>query len=176
MKNSVFIATSLDGYIADKNDSIEWLLSIPNPDEEDAGYKKFISGIDAIIMGRKTFNTVAGFNPWPYTKPVFVLSSTLLKIPESLQNKAEQITGSPINIVEHLNKRGYNNLYIDGGNTIQGFLAANLIDELIITRIPIVLGGGASLFGKLDVPQYFKHVKTKVFLNLMVQSCYERIM
>jgi len=76
--NSVFIATSLDGYIADRNGKIDWLNTIPNPDNNDMGYTEFTKGIDALLMGRKTFETVLGFDgDWPYNKPVFVLSNKL---------------------------------------------------------------------------------------------------
>ena len=83
-KNSVFIATSIDGYISDKNNGIEWLHSIPNPNNDDMGYIEFTNNIDALIMGRTTFEIVCGFDvDWPYDKPVFVLSRTLSEIPKS---------------------------------------------------------------------------------------------
>lgn len=79
-KNSVFIATSLDGFIADKNGRIDWLHSIPNPENDDMGYVKFEEKIDALVIGRGTFETVLGFDvDWPYHKPVFVLSNKLTR-------------------------------------------------------------------------------------------------
>jgi len=102
-KNSVFIATSLDGYIADKNGGIDWLYSIPNPDNDDMGYLKFINGIDALIMGRTTFETVMGFDvPWPYSKPVFVLSNKLKEIPESHKDKAFLVKGTLREILDQI--------------------------------------------------------------------------
>lgn len=176
MKNSVFIATSIDGYIADKNGNIDWLHSIPNPDGIDMGYSEFMSQIDALIMGRKTFETVCGFDiDWPYTKPVFVLSNTLKSIPDKFVSKAELIKGDLIEIIKILNSKGFTNLYIDGGTTIQSFLNENLIDEMIITTIPILLGGGTSLFGQLSAPINFRCIESKIFLESVVQNHFVKI-
>lgn len=174
-KNYVFIARSLDGYIADKNDGLDWLQSIPNPDNIDMGYEEFIAQIDAIVMGRKTYEMVCSFDcDWPYTKPVFVLSKTLDSIPEVYKDKAELVKGSLKVILEKLYQKGFNRLYIDGGVTVQGFLKEDLIDELIITTIPILLGGGTPLFSELPGELEFKHVKSEIFLNEIVQNHYHR--
>lgn len=173
--NYVFIAQSIDGYIADKDGGIEWLNSIPNPDQSDMGYKTFIERVDAIVMGRATFDTVLGFGiPWPYEKPVFVLSNSLRAIPDELKGKVDLMTGLPNEICDVLQESGYNNLYIDGGNTIQRFLADDLIDEMIITTIPLVLGGGFSLFGELPKMLEFSRIKTEVYLDQVVQTRYVR--
>lgn len=175
MSNVVFIATSLDGYIADKNDGLGWLESVPNPDNLDFGYANFIDTIDALVMGRKTFETVYGFGgQWPYTKPVFVLSRTLAAVPEELQDKVEIVNGPLTEVIESIRQKGYLQLYIDGGVTIQSFLKEDLIDEMTITHIPILLGGGASLFGDLPEHIEFEHVSTEVMLDEMVQSRYRR--
>ena len=175
MSNIVYIATSLDGYIADKNGGLDWLQSIPNPDNLDLGWADFLEQIDALVMGRNTFETVCGFDvEWPYPKPVFVLSNTLTSIPEAYSDKAEVVSGQLPEIVESLNLRGFINLYIDGGKTIQSFLKADLIDELFITQIPILLGGGVPLFGTLPNPLTFKRINTKVHLAAMVQTHYSR--
>lgn len=175
MTNSVYIATSLDGYIADKNGGLDWLESVPNPESVDIGWADFIAHIDALVMGRTTFETVCGFDmEWPYTKPVFVLSNTMHAIPIAYQGKAECLSGPLERVVETLHQRGFKNLYIDGGKTIQGFLQADLIDDLIITRIPVVLGGGIPLFGSLSEHLMFEHVSTKVALNELVQTHYRR--
>ena len=148
--NSVFIATSIDGYIADRNGNLDWLNTVPNPNNYDMGYKDFMNRIDALVMGRTTFETVLGFNvPWPYHKPVFVLSNHLKSIPESHKDKAFLINGQLTDVLKSINQQGYQNLYIDGGITIKNFLKEDLIDEMILTTIPIVLGGGTSLFGDL---------------------------
>lgn len=175
MANIIYIATSIDGYIARKDGSIDWLMDLPNPDESDFGFSEFIKNIDAIVMGRNTFELVQTFDNWPYTKPLFVLSSTLKSIPEKLIGKAELIQGDPLSVLKKLNARNYFNLYIDGGKTIQEFLKLNLIDEMIITRIPILLGKGIPLFGELNKEQKFKLIKSEVLINALVKDHYIKI-
>lgn len=175
MSNSVFIATSLDGYIADKENKVDWLHEIPNPNNIDCGFSDFMKQIDAIVMGRNTFEAVMGFDcEWPYKKPVFVLSHSLKSIPEKFIKKAELMNGLPQEVTNTLNQKGYKNLYIDGGVTIQNFLKEDLIDEMIITTLPILLGGGSRLFGELTQPIKFNHIKSEVFLDAMVQSHYRK--
>ena len=174
-KNSVYIATSLDGYIADKNGGIEWLDSIPIPENEDMGYVKFTNNIDALVMGRTTFETVLGFDvDWPYQKPVFVLSNSLNEIPESHKGKAHLINGTLAEILAQIHKKGYLRLYIDGGTTIQSFLKEDLIDEMIITIFPILLGGGSPLFSELPKELKFDLVESKVYVNQLVQQHFKR--
>ena len=174
-RNNVFIATSLDGYIADKNGGIEWLHSIPNPDHNAMGYVEFIKEIDALVMGRITFETVLGFDiDWPYNKPVFVLSSTLKEIPESHNGKAFLVKGTLTDILKQIHQKGYERLYIDGGTTIRNFLKEDLIDEIVLTTIPILLGGGTSLFGELPNQLQFELIGTKTFLNQITQNHYQR--
>lgn len=171
MKNKVFIATSLDGFIADKNGDIAWLHSLPNPDNNDMGYAEFMSQIDALVMGRKTFETVCGFDiGWPYQKPVFVLSNSMKTIPTKYKGKAFLVNGSLGKIVREINKKGFQNLYIDGGSTIQGFLKEDLIDEMTITIIPILLGGGISLFSDLPHRLEFSCLNSKIYLSKVVQN------
>ena len=175
MSNTVFIATSLDGYIADKDGRLDWLQSIPNPDNLDMGWKNFIDRIDALVMGRNTFDVVCSFDcAWPYSKPVFVLSNSMRSIPEGYEGKAELIKGSLSVVIETIHQKGHKHLYIDGGVTVQSFLKEDLIDEIIITTIPILLGGGTPLFGELSGQIEFEHVKTEVFLNAIVQNHYRR--
>lgn len=174
-RNIVFIATSLDGFIADRNGKIDWLNTISIPEVTDMGFGALIDRVDAIVMGRNTFDTVCSFDiEWPYSKPVFVLSHSLKEIPDKFKNKAFLIQGSLNNILDELHRKGYNQLYIDGGQTIQSFLKEELIDEMIITNIPILLGGGTPLFGELPKEIGFKHKKTTVFLDEIVQSHYVR--
>jgi len=174
-KNSVFIATSIDGYIADKNGGIDWLHAIPNPENEDMGYEAFMNKIDALVMGRRTFETVVGFDvDWPYDKPVFVLSNSLNEIPESHKGKAFLVKGTLSKIVEDIHKKGFNRLYIDGGTTIRNFLKEDLIDEMILTTIPIVLGGGAPLFAKMPHELKFELMETKTYLKQIAQNHYKR--
>lgn len=173
--NKVFIARSLDGYIAGKNGEIDWLEMVPNPDGLDLGFVKFMEGIDALIMGRSTFETVCGFDgKWFYNCPVFVWSSTLKSIPEKYSDKAALVTGSIQDVLETVHQKGYGRLYIDGGVTIQSFLKENLIDEMIITTIPILLGEGIPLFGGLTKRLEFEHVESHVLLSQLVQDHYRR--
>ena len=171
----VFIATSLDGYIADRDGGLEWLNSIPNPDKLDLGYEKFINEVDAIVMGRATYDVVRSFGiDWPYKIPVFVLSSTLDSPGEGLEDKVEVLKGSPSEVLEVIHEKGYTRLYIDGGITIQNFLKEDLIDELIITTMPVILGGGFPLFGELPSEMDFELVKSEVYLDALVQTSYRR--
>ena len=173
--NSIFIATSIDGFIADKNGGLDWLHSIPNPENNDMGYVEFTSRIDALVMGRKTFETVIGFDvPWPYSKPVFVLSNKLKEMPESHKDQAILVKGTPSEILEQIHAKGYERLYIDGGTTIRHFLRTDLIDEMILTTIPILLGGGSSLFAELPNELKFELVGTKTFLDQITQNHYIR--
>ena len=175
MSNLVFIATSLDGYISDKDDGLDWLHSMPNPDNLDFGWADFINPIDAIVMGRKTFEKVCSFDcPWPYRKPVFVLSASLSSLPEEYDGKAELISGTLAEVLATIREKGHKELYIDGGTTIQTFLKEDLIDEMIITVTPILLGGGSPLFGELAEPMDLEHEKTEVFLDAIVQNHYRR--
>ena len=175
MPNKVYIAASLDGFIAKKNGSIDWLNEIPNPDGSDYGFNDFMNNIDAIVMGRNTFELVLTFDVWPYKKPVFVLSRTLQKVSDNLKDKVELINSNPDDAVTLLNSRNYKNLYIDGGITIQKFLRNELIDEIIITRIPILLGRGIPLFAELAKEQKYEHTKTEIYNNAIVKSHYKKI-
>lgn len=174
-KNSVYIATSLDGFIADKKGGLDWLESVPNPEQNDMGYPAFMERIDALVMGRNTFETVLGFDvPWPYEKPVFVLSNRLEKIPDSHQGKAHLIKGSLASVLKQIHEKGYKRLYIDGGKTIQEFLKQDLIDEMIITTFPILLGGGTPLFGELAKPLDFELISNQNLLGQLTQRHFIR--
>ena len=175
MSNKVYIATSIDGFIAKKNGDINWLMDIPNPEGSDFGFNEFMNSVDAIVMGRLTYEQVLKFSEWPYIKPVFFLISTNISVPEFLNDKVNIIKGNPKSIIEKLNSMQYSNLYIDGGKTVQEFLKEDLIDELIITRISILLGDGIPLFSKLINDQKYEHLATEIFNNTLVKSHYKRI-
>jgi dihydrofolate reductase len=171
----IYIAVSLDNFIATPDGGLDWLYAIPNPEQSDYGFADFIQRVDALVMGRKTFETVLSFDPWPYQKPVFVLSHTLAALPEKAIGKAELIRGEPAEVVRILGARGFHNLYVDGGRTIQGFLEADLIDEMIITRVPILLGGGVPLFGSLPWEMKFRLVSTERLNDALFKSIYRRL-
>lgn len=173
--NYVYIAASLDGFIATKDGGLDWLNEIPNPDQTDYRYAEFNSGIDAIVMGRNTFEKVLTFGFWPYDKPVFVLSHTLESVPDDIVGKAEIVKGDLRNLLDKLKKRGLQNLYIDGGRVIQSFLEEDLIDEMIITRVPILLGEGIPLFGKIENSLKFSLKKTEGFNETLVKNHYIRV-
>jgi len=175
MSNLVYLATSIDGYIADTDGEIDWLNMVPNPNGDDLGWAEFLARVDAIVMGKNTFEKVLSFGvEWPYPIPAFIVSTSMKEIPAGYEEKVEIISGTPEDITESLSKKGYKNLYIDGGSIVQQFLKVDLIDELIITRIPIVLGGGIPLFTKLDNSLKWEHIQTEVLLKQLVKSSYRR--
>lgn len=171
--NFVYVASSLDGFIARPDGGLDWLENLGDPDD-DYGFEDFMSKIDALVMGRNTFETVLSFRQWPYNKPVFVLSNTLHKLPEKLQKKVQIMSGDPKRIVRDLNLKGFINLYIDGGITIQSFLRNDLIDEMIITTVPTILGEGLPLFNELKGDLKFKCRKVEVLSPYLVKHYYER--
>jgi dihydrofolate reductase len=175
MANIVFIATSLDGYIADKNNNVDWLHAIPNPDNLDMGFMKHMDSIDALVMGRNTLEVVLTLEcDWPYSKPVFVLSNTLNSVPKGYEDKVSLVNGDLKELTEKLKSNGYTNLYIDGGVTIQSFLNEDLIDEMIITTIPVLLGSGIPLFGQLKDTIEFRCTHSEVFSNGFSQNRFKR--
>lgn len=173
-KCSVFIATSLDGFIARKNGDIGWLTNSGDANtSDDYGYKEFFDSVDALVMGRNTYELVLTFNAWPYAnKKVVVLSTRPQAVPNHKPNDVEVLSGSPAEVVQRLSDAGLRHLYVDGGKTIQGFLAAGLIQEMTITRIPILLGDGLPLFGPLTADLRFQHVETKAYPSGLVQTKY----
>ena len=175
MKASVFIATSLDGYIARDNGDIDWLSGADGEGSaEDYGYQEFMDSVDVLVMGRNSFEKVLTFGKWPYgNKQVVVLSSGSLQIPDDIAGSVEHRSSSPGELVKELSVRGAKHLYIDGGKTIQGFLAAGLIQQIIITRIPILIGNGIPLFGPLITDIKLRHIETRTFASGLVQSRYQ---
>jgi dihydrofolate reductase len=175
MKASVYIATSVDGFIARANGDIDWLPDGGSEDsDEDYGYKEFMDSVDALVMGRNTYDLALTFGAWPYgDKPVVVLSSRQVDIPEHIADFVESMSVSPREVVRRLEARGARHLYIDGGKTIQGFLAEGLVQQLIITRIPILIGSGIPLFGPLSHDIRLRHIETRQFANGLVQTKYE---
>ncbi|MCB1217526.1 dihydrofolate reductase [bacterium] len=173
MANYVFIATSLDGYIADEQGGVDWLTSIPDPDDgSDYGWAEHIARIDAIVMGRHSFETVLGFGVWHYEKPVVVLSRSLREIPAEYAERASLTSGTPHEVVSELASRGFANLYIDGGDVIRQFLASGLIDEMTISVAPVLLGRGIPLFDG-NVPLCGLELKSSVaYANGIVSNRY----
>ena len=169
MKGSVFVGTSLDGFIARLDGALDFLPDDPEPH----GFDELLASVDALVWGRKTYEFVQGFGTWFHgKKPVFVLSSRDLKEPPA-GAVVERMSGSPADIVSNLEQRGFRHIYVDGGVTVQQFLRAGLIQRLIITRIPVLIGSGIPLFGPLDHDVTLTHVATRHFPSGLVQSEYE---
>ena len=169
MKASVFVGTSLDGFIARPNGALDFL---PPGGGEPHGYDEFMATVDALVIGRKTFETVLAFDAWSYgEKPVFVLSSHTLA-PAPLGAVVEHMSGEPSEIVAQLAARGIQHIYVDGGITIQRFLQAGLIQKLTITRVPVLIGAGIPLFGALPRDITLRHVATRQYPSGLVQSEY----
>ncbi len=171
VKASVFVGTSVDGFIARPNGDLDWL---PVGGGEPHGYDEFIESVDTIVIGRKTFETVLTFGTWPYgDKRVVILSSRPLDLSVARGGVVEQMGGAPAEIVARLAASGARHLYVDGGITIQGFLRAGLIQRLVITRVPVLIGDGIPLFGSLPRDIRLHHVATRQFASGLVQSEYE---
>ena len=170
MKASIFIGTSLDGFIARTDGALDFL---PPGGGEPHGYDEFMATVDALVIGRNTYDTVLTFDAWPYSgKPVFVLSTRTLT-PAPAGAIMERLSGPPAQIVSHLTVRGIRHIYVDGGITIQGFLRAGLIQRLTITRVPVLIGSGIPLFGTLPHDIALKHIATRHYASGLVQSEYE---
>lgn len=171
MPAHVFIATSLDGFIARPDGAIDW-LPVPQEGGEDYGYNAFIAGIDAIVMGRNSYEKVLTLGPWFYNRPVVVLSSRSVHIAPELADRVVAMSGDPQRVVEQCAARGWQQLYVDGGVTIQRFLRAGLVERLIVTRVPVLLGQGLPLFGDLPADLPLEHVRTQAYADGLVQSEY----
>jgi len=171
MKASVFIGTSLDGFIARPNGGLDFL---PPDGGEPHGYNEFIASVDAIVIGRNTFETVLTLGPWPYGhKRVVILSSRAIDLSAARGGVVERMAGTPAEIVSRLAASGAHHAYIDGGITIQRFLRAGLIQRLIITRVPVLIGEGIPLFGSLPHDIRLRHIMTNHYPSGFVSSEYE---
>jgi dihydrofolate reductase len=168
---SVFVGVSVDGFMARANGGLDWL---PAGGGEPHGYTEFMASVDALVIGRNTFETVLTFNPWPYgDKRVVVLSSRAVDLSAVVGGVVEQMDGTPAQIVARLAASGAHHLYIDGGITIQRFLRAGLVDRMTITRVPVLIGEGIPLFGALLRDIRLRHVATTQYVSGLVKSEYE---
>jgi dihydrofolate reductase len=170
MKISVFIGTSVDGFIARPNGDLDFL---PPGGGEPHGYDEFIAEIDTLVIGRKTLETVLSYPEWPYgNRRVVVLSSRPVDVSKA-RGTVEQMAGSPAEIVAKLASSGARNVYIDGGITIQRFLREGLIQRLIITRVPVLIGDGIPLFSTLPHDIRLRHVATQSYASGLVKTEYQ---
>ena len=175
MRVSVYVGTSLDGFIARLNGDIDWLGNggFDGPDE-DYGYKEFFDSVNFLVMGRGTYEKALTFDEWPYgSKAVVVLSRKGVSIPKSISRSVECMSSSPVETVHRLSARGAQHLYVDGGKTVQGFLSAGLITHINITTIPTILGAGIPLFGPVETDVRLRHIDTRTYPSGLVQNMYE---
>ncbi len=171
MMISVFVGTSLDGFIARHNGEYDFL---PADGGEPHGYNEFIATVDALVIGRKTFEIVLALPEWPYgNRQVIVLSSRPLDLSTVREGRVEQMSGSPAEIISALSARRVKHVYVDGGITVQGFLCAGLVQRITITRVPILIGDGISLFGSLPHDIQLRHIATQSYVSGLVKSEYE---
>lgn len=172
----VFIATSLDGFIARKSSEIDWLMK-QETKGEDHGYEAFMASVDGLVMGRGSFQKILTFEEWPYVNPVIVMSHTLHQhdIPEEIADKVRLTQLDPPGVMRMLEKEGWSRIYIDGGKVVQSFLRAGLISDIALTRIPILIGEGISLFGTLETDIDLEHIETRSFPSGLVTSRYKII-
>ena len=170
----VFIGTSLDGFIARENGDIDWLVRF-SAQGEDHGFEAHMARVDGVIMGRGTFETISDIDPWIYDKPVLVLTRSLAPsdLPQRLVGKVEFLSASPEEAMDLAASRGWRGAYIDGGQVIQAFLRAGLIADMVISRVPVLIGRGLPLFGALEADLTLQHVETRSFPSGLVQSHYK---
>ena len=167
---SVFVGTSLDGFIARRNGDYDFL---PADGGEPHGYDEFIASVDTLLIGRNTFEVVLKLPSWPYTgKRVVVLSHRALELSKAA-GRAEQMSGEPAQIAEQLAASGAQHVYVDGGITVQDFLRAGLIQRITITRVPVLIGDGIPLFGRLARDVQLRHLGTRQYKSGLVTSEYE---
>lgn len=173
MKLSVFCGVSVDGFLARSNHALDFLEA---GGQESHGFDEFYRSVDVVVIGRNTFEVVLTFGKWAYgKKPVVVLSSRKLDLSAVKGGVVEQMSGEPAEIVKQLKARSFKHAYIDGGITIQRFLAAGCIDRLVITRVPVLIGAGIPLFGSVPNDIRLRHVATRWYKGGLVQSEYEPV-
>jgi len=177
---SVYIATSVDGFIARPDGDVSWLDEVePLEGGGDAGYGEFFDSIDVLVMGRGSYEKLLEFREvlgiaWPYgTKPVIVLSKSLKEVPEDLRDRVKIERAAPQELVEKLSQAGYQHMYLDGGKVIQSFLRAGLVDEMTLTIIPVLIGEGIPLFGTVDEDIKLRLLESRSWDNGFVQSRYQ---
>ncbi|HTT73461.1 MAG TPA: dihydrofolate reductase family protein [Thermoplasmata archaeon] len=169
MQVSAFVGVSLDGFIARKDLSFDIL---PEGEYDHNGFGAFVATVDAHVIGRRTFDWAAGLAKWPYRKPVIVLSRSPARVIVPAGADCTVMTATPKQVVSRLARRGVKHIYVDGGQTIQNFLRANLVDRIIINRYPVLIGDGIPLFGVLPHDLRLKHVRTRSYPKGLVKSEY----
>jgi dihydrofolate reductase len=173
MRASVFVGASLDGFIARLDDTLDFLKSEGGEEVGPHGFEEFFATVDALVMGRRTYDVVLAFDSWPYgEKPVFVLSHRPLAAAPS-GARVERLEGDPAAVIAELGRRGFGHLYVDGGAVIQQFLRAGLVQRLVVTRVPVLIGSGIPVFGPVDRDVPLRLVASRALPGGAVQSEYE---
>ena len=174
MRTSVFVGLSVDGMIARPDGAFDFLTGDGPPPEGDFnGYQAFFATVDALLVGRNTYDVVSAFPEWPYGgTPVFVLSHRALGTAPT-GAVVERLEGAIESALAALAERGVEHLYVDGGDVVQQLLRAGRADRLVLTRVPVLIGSGIPLFGALDGDLRMRHVATRVLDGGAVQSEYE---
>ncbi|GGP71057.1 dihydrofolate reductase family protein [Shewanella saliphila] len=182
MKCSVYIATSVDGFIAKNDGSVDWLHAAGNTDADmgdqaDMGMAEYMASVDCLIMGRKCMETISNMNltpeQWPYGDTrIIVLSNTVKQAPDNVKDKIEMYAGDLQALVTKLESEGHQHAYIDGGTTIQAFINLQLINEMTITHAPVLLGKGIPLFGTTIKDIKLEQAQATAFANDFVQVKY----
>lgn len=168
-KISIYIATSIDGYIARKDGSLDWLDRVGGFDE-DYGFQKLLDSIDAVILGRGTYEIAAGVTDWPYKgKKIVVLSHSL----KTVREEAEIFRGDLTELVSQLHSEGIKHIWIDGGVTISQFLNLGLVDFMTLSVIPILLGNGIPLFNVIGKEITCRLVSSLSYPSGLAQLNYE---
>lgn len=170
----VFIATSVDGFIARPDGSLDWLPASEAGGGEDYGYAAFMSTVDGIVMGRSTYESVLGFDAWPFEKPVVVMSRTLAAgdVPRHLSGRLRITDAQPAQLAAGLRAEGWRHAYIDGGAVIRAFLAVGEIGEMTLTRVPVLIGAGRPLFGDIGCDLRLDCLGSQAYANGMVSTRY----
>jgi dihydrofolate reductase len=172
VKGLAFVAVSLDGFIARSDGSVDW-LDMPESNE-DYGFSAFMDSIDAMVMGRNTFDTVMAMREWPYRDtPVIVLTHRSFHASSGFEGLVETMDALPADVAAELDRRGLDRVYIDGGQVIQSFLNTGLLHRMVITTIPVLLGDGIPLFGPTNADVLLRHVDTVAYTDGLVQSTYD---
>ena len=173
MRAAVFIATTADGFIAREDGGLDWLVDV-DPGDETYGFHEFMASVDALVMGRNTFDFVLGTGEWAYgDKPVFVLTRRDLRLPAGFAGTVETLDMTAERVAAELSGRGVEEVYVDGGETIQSFLRAGLVRRIVITQVPVLIGSGIPLFGELPTDIDLRLVRSRTYDNGWIQTEYE---
>lgn len=172
MRLSAFCGVSVDGFLARPDDALDFLYA---GEQTPHGFPEFLASVDAVVIGRRTFEVVLKLGHLTIygNKPLTVLSSRPLDFSSVASGRIEQASGTPPEIKSQLEARGFEHVYIDGGITIQRFLAARCIDRLVVTRVPVLIGAGIPLFGPLPGDIWLRHIDTRSYTDGLVQSVYD---